>query len=67
MKLFEKKLLFISAVLIVVLILAGCTSPEWTPEKEKEAIGGCNKWGGKIIYDSHGHYVDCDINRSLRD
>lgn len=39
----------------------------WTPEKEKEAIDGCKKWGGNVIKDNQGNYIDCDINRGLRD
>ena len=59
----------ISIIVIVVFLFLlfkiGTQDNTWTKEKEREAIQGCNKWGGEIVRDSNENYLDCAINGQL--
>ena len=64
----KKSSIVIIILIIVILIMykIGTQDTIWTREKEQEAIHNCNKWGGDVIRDSTGNYLDCAINDRLQ-
>jgi len=46
----------------LVTVLGGNEHREWTSDDERAAIKECARWGGTVIYDNRGMYVDCAIN-----
>lgn len=60
-----KIVMIIIIVILCLLCLIGAQDNTWTKEDEKDAIQGCNKWGGEIIYDQDGSFLDCAINGRL--
>ncbi len=57
---------WISIAVIFLIYLAYHLGVEdnkpWTKDKEREAISGCNKWGGEVVRNSKDEYVGCSIN-----
>lgn len=54
-------LIIIGIILLVVLAyhFGADSNRVWTEADEREAIAGCKKWGGEVVYDKNGKYSDC--------
>lgn len=59
--------IIVALVFLCLLFKTETQDNTWTKENEREAIQGCNKWGGEIVYDNDGNYLDCAFNGQLRD
>ena len=59
-------IIIILILVIMVLLKTGTNDNSWTKEDERNAIQECNKWGGDVIRDSAGNYLDCAINGRLQ-